>query len=38
MTKNGINKLNMIKDKLGGGTPAKGKVIKEIGNNILPRN
>ena len=37
MTKNGISKLNMIKDKLGGVNPIKGKVIKDIGKNILAR-
>ncbi len=37
MTKNGISKLNMIKDKLGGLTPIKGKVIKNIGKKILAR-
>ena len=37
MTKNGISKLNMIKDKLGGVTPISGKVIKDIGKKILAR-
>ncbi len=37
MTKKGINKLKMIKGKLGGVTPIRGKVIKDIGKNMLAR-